>query len=79
MADQARDEQNVRVVDTNNGTADKNGHLDNAGNPGHNTIPVSTAPGPSIHRDGATASSSSVPPPLEEDDAALVNYRAAQF
>ena len=79
MADQARDEQNVRVVDTNNGPADKNGHLDNVGNPGHNTISASTVPGPSTYRDGATASSSSVPPPLEEDEAALANYRAARF
>ena len=79
MADQARDEQNVRVADTNNGTADKNGHLDNAGNPDHNTIPTTTAPRTSTYRDGATASSSSVPPPLEDDPAALANYRAARF
>ena len=79
MADQVRDDQNIRVVDTNNGLADKNGLTDNTGNPGHNTIPVSTALGPSTHRDGATASSSAVPPPLGEDDAALANYRAAQF
>ncbi|CAI8609410.1 unnamed protein product, partial [Vicia faba] len=79
MADPARDEQNVRVADTNNGTADKNGHLDNPGDPGHSTIPVTTAPGTSSYRDEATASSSPLPPPLEDDPTALAHYRAARF
>ena len=79
MANQVRDDQNIRVVDTNNGLADKNELLDNTGNPGHNILPGGTNPGPSVHRDGVTASSSSVPPPLEEDEVALVNYRAARF
>ena len=79
MADQVRDDQNIRVVDTNNGLADKNGLTDNAGNPGHNTLPGGANPGPSVHRDGVTASSSSVPPPLEEDNATPTNYRASQF
>ena len=79
MADQVRDDQNIRVIDTNNGLADKNGLLDNTGNPGHNTFPGATNPGPSVHRDGVTASSSSVPLPLEEDNAAPTSHRAAQF
>ena len=79
MADQVRDDQNICVFDTNNDLADKNGVPDNTGNPDHNTLPGGTIPGHSVHRDGATASSSSVPPPLEEDNAAPRNYRAAQF
>ena len=77
MVDQVRDDQNIRVVDTNNSLADKNGLPDNTGNPGHNTFPGATNPGPSVHRDGVTASSSSVPPPLEEDNTAPPNYLAA--
>ena len=77
MADQVRDEQNIRVVDVNNNVADKNGIPDNAGNPDHSTLPGATIPGPSIHREGATASSSSVPPPLEEDNTAPPKYLAA--
>ena len=81
MADPARDELNVRILDTNNGAADKNGRIDNTVNPGPNTIPASTGPGPTTYRDGATASSSSpVPPPaLEDDPVALAHYRAARF
>ena len=79
MADPARDEQPVRVADTNNGPADKNGHLDNPGDPGHSAIPVTTAPGPSTYRDGVTASSSTTPPALEDDPVALAHRRAAQF
>ena len=58
MADQVRDEQNIRVVDVNNNAADKNGIPDNIGNPDHSTLPGGTLPGPSVHRDEATASSS---------------------
>ena len=76
MADQVRDDQNVRVVDANNNLADKNEIPDNAG---HSTLPGGAIPGPSGHRDGATASTSSVPPPLEEDNTAPLNYLASQF
>ena len=79
MVNQVHDDQNIRVIDTNNGLADKNGLTDNAGNPDHNTLPGGSNPGPSVHRDGVTASSSSVPPPLEEDNAAPISLRAAQF
>ena len=79
MADTTRDEHPARVADTNHGPADKNGHLDNPGDPGHVTIPVTTAPGPSTYKDGNTASSSTTPPALEDDPAALAHHRAARF
>ena len=79
MADQTREDQNVRVVDANNNLADKNGAPDNAGNTAHNIFPGGVTPGPSCHRDGATASSSSVPPQLEEDNTAPLNHLVTQF
>ena len=46
MADQVWDEQNIRIVDVNNNLADKNGIPDNAGNPGHSTLPGEPFSGP---------------------------------